>query len=160
MRPALTQISLGIRPVSSESSLGAQWVAKDPIFRHVDSEDSDETGLMPWLMWVFPGRTCILLVLSCGGSYVLWFPCFQTSSFQNLFNPYLPSGTVNLYQLEESISNFRGARRFYFFCYINFLYYFLIKLLCAYSADPDQTRLILVYTVCLGPQKGFYANTG
>ena len=32
VRPAKTEISLGIRPVWSESSLCAQWVAKDPIF--------------------------------------------------------------------------------------------------------------------------------
>ena len=32
VRPAKTQISLGIRPVWSESSLCAQWVAKDPSF--------------------------------------------------------------------------------------------------------------------------------
>ena len=39
VRPAKTQISLGIRPVWSESSLCAQWVAKDPNFLHADSED-------------------------------------------------------------------------------------------------------------------------
>ena len=33
-----TQISLGIRPVWSESSLCAQWVAKDPSFLHADSD--------------------------------------------------------------------------------------------------------------------------
>ena len=43
MRPAKTQISLGIRPVWLESSLCAKWVAKDPSFLHVDSEDSDQT---------------------------------------------------------------------------------------------------------------------
>ena len=58
VRPAKTQISLGIRPVWSESSLCAQWVAKDPSFRHADSEDSDQTGRMPTLIWVFAGRTC------------------------------------------------------------------------------------------------------
>ena len=41
MRPAKTQIRLGIRPVWSESLLNAQWVAKDPSFLHADSEDSD-----------------------------------------------------------------------------------------------------------------------
>ena len=46
MRPAKTQISLGIRPVWSESSLCAQWIAKDPSFLHADSEDSDQTGWM------------------------------------------------------------------------------------------------------------------
>ena len=67
-----TQISLGIRPVWSESSLSAQWVAKDPSFPHADSEDSDQTGHrhMPRLIWVLAGRTATLLVLSRGGSNV------------------------------------------------------------------------------------------
>ena len=47
-----------IRPVWSESSLYAQWVAKDPSFLQVDSEDSDQTGRMSRLIWVFAGRTC------------------------------------------------------------------------------------------------------
>ena len=37
--PAKTQISLGIRPVWSESLLCTQWVAKIPSFLHADSED-------------------------------------------------------------------------------------------------------------------------
>ena len=49
VRPAKTQISLGIRPVRSESLLCAQWVAKDPRFLHADSEDSDQTGRIPRL---------------------------------------------------------------------------------------------------------------
>ena len=36
---AKTQISLGIRPVWSYSSLCTQWVAKDQRFHHADSED-------------------------------------------------------------------------------------------------------------------------
>ena len=55
---AKTQISLGIRPVWPESSLCAQLVAKDPSFLHADSEDSDQTGRMPRLIWVFAGRIC------------------------------------------------------------------------------------------------------
>ena len=62
VRPVKTQISLGIRPVWSESSLSAQWVAKGPKCLHADSEDSDQTGRMPRLIWVFAGRTLILLV--------------------------------------------------------------------------------------------------
>ena len=45
-----TQISLGIHPVWSESSLSA-W-------RKLGSEDSDQTGRMPRLIWVFAGHTC------------------------------------------------------------------------------------------------------
>ena len=52
--PAKTQIS----PGGSESSLCDQWVATDPTFLHADSEDSDQTGRMPRLIWVFAGRTC------------------------------------------------------------------------------------------------------
>ena len=47
MHPAKTQISLGIRPGWSESSLCAQWVAKNQSFLHADSEDSDQTGRIP-----------------------------------------------------------------------------------------------------------------
>ena len=54
----MTQISLGIRPVWSESSLCAQRVAKDPSFLHADSENSYQTGRMPRLIWDFAGRTC------------------------------------------------------------------------------------------------------
>ena len=39
VRPAKTQISLGICPVWSESSLCTQWVAKDPSFLQADSKD-------------------------------------------------------------------------------------------------------------------------
>ena len=42
---------------SDQSSLCAQWVARDPSFLHADSEDSDQTGWMPRLIWVFDRRT-------------------------------------------------------------------------------------------------------
>ena len=47
VRPAKTQISLGIWSVLSDYSLCTQWVAKDPSFLYVDSEDSDQTEQMP-----------------------------------------------------------------------------------------------------------------
>ena len=68
VRPAKTQISQGIRPVWSEFSLCTYWVAKDPSFLHADNKDSDQTGQMPRLIWVFAGRSIILLVLSCRSS--------------------------------------------------------------------------------------------
>ena len=71
VRPAKTQISLGICPVWSESSLCTHWVAMDPRFLHADSEDSDQTGWKPRLIWVFAGRRLILLVLSYRGSFFL-----------------------------------------------------------------------------------------
>ena len=58
---------------SDQSSLCAQWVAKDPSFLHADNEDSYQTGQMPRLVWVFAGHMLILLVLSwCGSYYSRW----------------------------------------------------------------------------------------
>ena len=51
----------GHPPSLFKSSLCAQRVAKDPSFLHADSEDSDQTGRMPRLIWVFAGRNLILL---------------------------------------------------------------------------------------------------
>ena len=75
VRPAKTQISLGIRPVWSASSLSA-WRNLGSLATHwAHSEDSDQTGRMPRLIWVFAGRTLILLVLSCRGSNA--FPMYE-----------------------------------------------------------------------------------
>ena len=69
VRPARTQISLGIRPVWSESLLSA-WRKLGSLATHwADGKDSVQTGWMSRLIWVFAGRTLILLVLSCRGSY-------------------------------------------------------------------------------------------
>ena len=63
VHPAKTQISLGIRPVWSESSLSA-WTNLESLATHwVHSEESDQTGRMPRLIWIFAGRTVTLLVL-------------------------------------------------------------------------------------------------
>ena len=56
--PAKTQISLGICPVWSESSLST-WRKLWSLATHwAHSEDSDQTGRMPRLIWVFTGHTC------------------------------------------------------------------------------------------------------
>ena len=52
VRPAKT-----VRPVWSEYSLCTKWVAKGSRFLHADSEDSDQTGQIPRLIWVFAGHT-------------------------------------------------------------------------------------------------------
>ena len=87
VRPGKTQISLGIRPVWSESSLCAQWVAKGPRFLHADSEDSDQTRRMPRLIWVFAGRTFTVLVLSCRGSYLKLIPTITFTTGLSLWSP-------------------------------------------------------------------------
>ena len=59
-------------PSWSESSLSA-WRNLGPLAIHwAHSEDSDQTGRMPRLIWVFAGRTLILLVLSCRGSFRIY----------------------------------------------------------------------------------------
>ena len=62
-----------ICPVWSESLLSA-WSKLGSLTTHwAHSEDSDQTWWMPRMIWVFTGRTLILLVLSWGGSY--YFSC-------------------------------------------------------------------------------------
>ena len=58
-----------LRSAWSESLLCAHWVAKEPCFLHADSEDSDQTGQIPRLIWVFTGANVILFVLSWRGSF-------------------------------------------------------------------------------------------
>ena len=66
---AKTQISLGIRPVWSKSSLCASWVAKGPRFLHADSEDSD-------------------LSLRWANTYFVGFVMSRLISFHHAFNIY------------------------------------------------------------------------
>ena len=81
VRPAKTQISLGIHPVWSESSLSA-WRTFGSLATHwALSQDFDQTGWMSRLIWVFAGRTVTLLVLSCCGSSIgsLWKDTDETA---------------------------------------------------------------------------------
>ena len=71
VRLAKTQISLGIRPVWSESSLCAQWVAKDPSFLHASVMILIRLGGCPGWSGALLGAHAILLVLSRGGSFVI-----------------------------------------------------------------------------------------
>ena len=76
---------MSLRP---ESSLCAQWVAKEPRFLHADSEDSDQTGRMPRLIRVFAGRTLILLVLSCRGSIYSNIQLFNIRGDKHAYDTY------------------------------------------------------------------------
>ena len=87
---AKTQISLGIRPVWAESSLSTGRNIGSVTTHWTHSEDSDQTGRMPRLIWVFAGAV-ILLVLSWGGSHEggQWsngrrFPFFSVDLLQSL----------------------------------------------------------------------------
>ena len=65
------------------------WVAKDPSFLHADSKDSDQTGWMPRLIWVFAGCTChsvgfVMRQLICS-SYG-WWMSYGFTSLQQYFS--------------------------------------------------------------------------
>ena len=91
VRPAKTQISLGIRPVWSESSLSA-WRKLDSLATHwAHGENSDQIGRMPRLIWVFAGRTCHFV-----GFVVRWL------KRKNL----LPEGKQSLRILSEEALSF------------------------------------------------------
>ena len=129
LHPVKTQISLGIHPVWSESSLSA-WRNLGSLATHwAHSEDSDQTGRMPTLSWVFTGRTCILLVLSCHGSFIHARKklLVYISHYKQLWtypkardNPYTSISTQfsNVYR---NVPNFPDRQ------------------VCANSLDPDQT---------------------
>ena len=102
VHPAKTQISLGIRPVSSEFSLSAWRNLGSWATQRAHSEDSDQTGRMSRLIWVFAGRTLILLVLSCRGSYVLLFEPVQVKTYLN--DMCEKSSQSSLSAPEESVS--------------------------------------------------------
>ena len=64
VRPAKTQISLCIRPVWSDSSLCAQWIAKDPSFLHEDPPGWSESSLgahsFYWFCHVAAHVVCVI----------------------------------------------------------------------------------------------------
>ena len=57
VHPVKTQISLGIRPFCSESSLSAWRNIGSSATNWVQCEDSDQIGRMPRLIWVFGRHT-------------------------------------------------------------------------------------------------------
>ena len=56
---------------SAQSSPSA-WRTVSLATHWAHSEDADQIGWMPRLIWVFAGRTATLLVLSCRGSIILY----------------------------------------------------------------------------------------
>ena len=84
VRPAKTQISMGIHPVWSEFSLSAWRKLGSLATRWTCSEDSDQTRQMPRL-----GAHAISLVLSWGGSnasYQEYLARYVTLPVTSIFN--------------------------------------------------------------------------
>ena len=84
-----TQISLVSLAVWSESSLGSQRVDKDAKLLYADNKDTDQTGWMPRLIWVFAG--CISHFV---GFVMLWL------------NSHLVFNRKKVYSLIDKSGNF------------------------------------------------------
>ena len=98
-RPAKTQISLGIHPVWSESSMSAWRKCGSLTTYKAHSEESDQTGQLPSLVWAFTGRLChfvgfVMRLLKC------YNPCYAVvllkflkwaTTWQNQQNECAPS---------------------------------------------------------------------
>ena len=75
VRPAKTQISLGFRPVWSKTS-SSVWRNLGPLATHwMHNEDSDQTGRMPRLIWVFAVRSCKSFCLFYRAEAHLYLSC-------------------------------------------------------------------------------------
>ena len=76
---------------SDQSSLCAPWLAKDPMFLHVDSENYEQTGRMPRLIWVFAGRTGhfvgFVMLHLIGSCWLCWLQHFWWKMMSKL--PYI-----------------------------------------------------------------------
>ena len=101
VRPAKTQISLGIHPVWSEFSLSTCLATSATHWEH-----------MPSLIWVFAGRTAILLVLSCRGScrltqedlrYLVCMTSVHVVSFWRHFPPNVKLLKEHIFKLEPNV---------------------------------------------------------
>ena len=122
---------------SDQSLHCAQWVAKDPSFLHVDSKDSDHTGHMPRLIWVFPGRTCHFV-----GFVMRWL---KYQYFLAQKTHFIRSNVISSNCLLWTYQSAHDK---------------LYKMVCAASEDSDQPRhppsLIRVFAVRM--KKAWFLN--
>ena len=84
VRPAKTQISLGIRPVWSKSVLSAWWKLGSLATHWAACENSDQTGRMPRL----------ILTLRLAHIPLCWFWCEAAHIENNITNPSLLLGEL------------------------------------------------------------------
>ena len=109
VRPAQTQISLGIRPVWSESSLCAQWV--DPMFLHADSEDSDQTGRKRrlWSDWAeaqadLSLRWAHTYFVGFVMSWLIYHGCYVRTLNWHLLTPYGHKNNIEIHNKWQIVS--------------------------------------------------------
>ena len=103
-----TQRRLWSAWASTQSDQSSAWRNLGSLATHsVHSKDSDQTGWMPRLIWVFAGRTVTLLILSCRGSY---------SSFHKIYNS---DKTVLFIHYSVQLSNMKSHWATILYLYIS-----------------------------------------
>ena len=122
-----TQISLGIRPVWSESSLSAWRKVRFLATYKEHSEDSDQTGWMPRPIWVFAGCTGNFFYLSYSDSYY----CM----------------VITLLKLQENYSNFFGRPNFFWFLWHSLYLWHRIIQLRIYRLMSLPTRVSYIMSL-------------
>ena len=107
-----------------EESLGPELPTERTAKTLMHSEDSDQTGRMPRLTWVFAGRTLTLLVLSCRGSssVTIPHPSLHTAVSQHLYIS--TTGFVRTIFFPPRAFEITAIRKFIYF--ILFIYLFFI----------------------------------
>ena len=96
-------------PQSNESLLCVQYEAKDPVFLHADIKDSDQTGRMPRLIWVFAGRTSyfvgfVVLRLKYCFCYIFLHSSFYKVNF-NAYKNFLINNSEQVSQYFTYVGN-------------------------------------------------------
>ena len=131
---------------SDQSSLCAQWVAKNPSFLRADSKDFDQTGRMPRLIWVFIGRTCHFV-----GFVMRWLkrPCYLYDMLLLTLHWTIKNHKTNQVSITSKISMFAARPqkllRFYSVIFVKSTNWFRRQ--CADKAHFDSLYSFRAYFI-------------
>ena len=98
VRPVKTQVNLGIPP---------SLIRVFAVCINVHSEDSNQTGWMPRLIWVFTGCIFIFLVLSWGSSFASFLiKCRSKRLISKFFGLFIQINFTGLWNGQKVICTF------------------------------------------------------
>ena len=98
---------------SSEDSSLSAWRNLGSLATHwAHSEDSDQTGRVPRLIWDFAGRTLIVLVLSCRGSYYHYFRMMYSPAPESHYIYFLGPRKKSKLKTEQQRNKWKHAFKF------------------------------------------------
>ena len=128
MACAPTELRSTWASAQSDQSLLSPWKKLRFLATHwVHSKDSDQTGQMLRLIWVFAGHTCILLVLTCTGSISMKQ---SNRKLQNLFH---------FSKMVENLSSVPHPLKSWCIYLSPFRQADQTTHICASSVNPDET---------------------